>query len=975
MASLFGGDAVDSIFGDEDLTQNNTPGATQALPRPGGSGGRRTAMSGGRILSAEEQRREAERMRRTESQRVREEKLAQLRRRQAAERKQREQERQARIQAKGPPDCGRPNAPGSVSAPSSTLSTSPSNEEDPDEDVGEEEEVKDATKLQRAISNNRQRQQSTKPSSEQVAAQAIFSDPLAASADERARKARAEQAARIRRIRAQRSNVTQQQDPAILHGGIFGSLAVSAPSQLQPTAGSALPLIDPIAASALGVVTPLMHSQPQQPAAPTVRSPEQKPQPTPQHQALPKPDDIFAAPPVRRDTPVARPANVNATATVVSTGSGLASSLAANTSQTSSRSATAQASSATTHHVSTTTASSDARSLSSTSALQSAPSESTNTTAPRTSTSTSTMSSPSANASKTTKAIQSASSSSSAPLMLPAAPPKTYRIIVMGSGEVGKSTYVLQFIYQHYNPEFTPPSNTYSLQLGVDDRECMIEVLDMQPGESREEFVELFREYMETAAGFVFLFDLTSLGTFEEAEFFREQLVSFRGSAPPIVLVGNKLDDFEYRQVSFEAGQGLGEYLGVPYFEVSAATGEGVEESMVQLIREIRRTEPPPPNPALMSTEEIQALRAQAAKEAAEQEARATAESKEREEEERRQRELEEQERVRREQIRQAHEEVLREEEERLRQEAEATRRAQEAAAELQARERQAKLEAEEEAKRKHEEYLKRKYQTALNVNKKEDPLAVAERLREEELIRKAREQHLIEQHQQQATEPVIAQPVHTSPSLLSSASSVPSQSVPIPSAAAATSASTNQTSSSASSESTGKSPDKRQSLLDTYFKIAGEHTPDPHARVSVTSRTTTTPTPSSTVTKSSSSAAASSVQVSPTAPAERKILPVPEFVPDELRDQCAVCAQAFGLFRRKHHCRFCGEVVCSGCSSHRDVLWEFLPPRYPKVGRGFEQKDMSGVPYSQPMRFCNTCHAQRSARQKRVHTAGRVHL
>jgi small GTP-binding protein len=188
----------------------------------------------------------------------------------------------------------------------------------------------------------------------------------------------------------------------------------------------------------------------------------------------------------------------------------------------------------------------------------------------------------------------------SLPLPVVVAPPKTYRIIVMGSGEVGKSAYVLRFIYQHYNPEFMPPSNTYSLTLGVDDRDCVIEVLDMQPGESREEFVELFREYMETAAGFVFLFDLTSLGTFEEAEFFREQLVSFRGAAPPIVLVGNKYDDFDYRQVSFEAGQGLGEYLGVPYVEVSAATGEGVEESMVQLIREIRRTEPPPLDPALV---------------------------------------------------------------------------------------------------------------------------------------------------------------------------------------------------------------------------------------------------------------------------------------------------------------------------------------------------------------------------------------
>ncbi|KAF0699103.1 Aste57867_10305 [Aphanomyces stellatus] len=42
-------------------------------------------------------------------------------------------------------------------------------------------------------------------------------------------------------------------------------------------------------------------------------------------------------------------------------------------------------------------------------------------------------------------------------------------------------------------------------------------------------------------------------------------------------------------------------------------------------------------------------------------------------------------------------------------------------------------------------------------------------------------------------------------------------------------------------------------------------------------------------------------------------------WIPDTDRRTCAVCLKMF-LFRRKHHCRQCGEVVCSMCSPHREI-------------------------------------------------------
>ncbi|KAF0694896.1 Aste57867_14238 [Aphanomyces stellatus] len=44
------------------------------------------------------------------------------------------------------------------------------------------------------------------------------------------------------------------------------------------------------------------------------------------------------------------------------------------------------------------------------------------------------------------------------------------------------------------------------------------------------------------------------------------------------------------------------------------------------------------------------------------------------------------------------------------------------------------------------------------------------------------------------------------------------------------------------------------------------------------------------------------------------------QWVPSTARTSCAVCGRSFGLFRHRHHCRACGEVICGKCSIHRAV-------------------------------------------------------
>ncbi|XP_060918690.1 lateral signaling target protein 2 homolog isoform X1 [Labrus mixtus] len=62
-----------------------------------------------------------------------------------------------------------------------------------------------------------------------------------------------------------------------------------------------------------------------------------------------------------------------------------------------------------------------------------------------------------------------------------------------------------------------------------------------------------------------------------------------------------------------------------------------------------------------------------------------------------------------------------------------------------------------------------------------------------------------------------------------------------------------------------------------------------------------------------------------------------PDWVPDEACNSCVACKAPFTVIRRKHHCRSCGKIFCSRCSSHSAPL-----PRYGQV---------------KPVRVCTHCY------------------
>jgi len=117
--------------------------------------------------------------------------------------------------------------------------------------------------------------------------------------------------------------------------------------------------------------------------------------------------------------------------------------------------------------------------------------------------------------------------------------------------------------------------------LAVGDKRAKIRVWDTA---GQERFRTLSTSYFRKAQGAVMVYDVQDRPSFESISRWLLQLREHGDSHSAIVLVGNKADTpISDRAVSTEEGRKLAEELGMPFFEVSAKTGAGVDGAFVGL--------------------------------------------------------------------------------------------------------------------------------------------------------------------------------------------------------------------------------------------------------------------------------------------------------------------------------------------------------------------------------------------------------
>lgn len=163
-----------------------------------------------------------------------------------------------------------------------------------------------------------------------------------------------------------------------------------------------------------------------------------------------------------------------------------------------------------------------------------------------------------------------------------------FKVIIIGSGGVGKSALTIKFLYDEFVEDYEPTkADSYRKRIFLDNQEIQVDILDTA---GQEDYAAIRDNYLRSGEGFLCLFSITEQESLNSAKELREQILRVKNDdIIPFILVGNKADLDERRVVSFEAATEQASSWKVPYVETSAKTGKNVDNAFHELLREIKR--------------------------------------------------------------------------------------------------------------------------------------------------------------------------------------------------------------------------------------------------------------------------------------------------------------------------------------------------------------------------------------------------
>nr|KIR84660.1 GTP-binding protein ryh1 [Cryptococcus tetragattii IND107] len=153
-------------------------------------------------------------------------------------------------------------------------------------------------------------------------------------------------------------------------------------------------------------------------------------------------------------------------------------------------------------------------------------------------------------------------------------PLKKFKLVFLGEQSVGKTSLITRFMYDTFD-------NTYQATIGIDFLSKTMYLEDrtvrLQLWDTGERFRSLIPSYIRDSSVAVIVYDITNRTSFQNTSKWVDDVRNERGQDVIIVLVGNKTDLNDKRQVTPEDLDKRAKELGVMSIETSAKAGHNVK--------------------------------------------------------------------------------------------------------------------------------------------------------------------------------------------------------------------------------------------------------------------------------------------------------------------------------------------------------------------------------------------------------------
>jgi len=161
---------------------------------------------------------------------------------------------------------------------------------------------------------------------------------------------------------------------------------------------------------------------------------------------------------------------------------------------------------------------------------------------------------------------------------------EVHKLIIVGTGGVGKSALTLMFMYGDFVEEYDPTlSDSYRKLVTLDGREMNIDILDTA---GQEDYSAMRDNYYRTGEGFMCVYSVIMEDSFNKLQGFFDAIIRVSDKEKvPFLLVGNKIDLESQRQVDSIRGQELAAKYDCSFMETSAKNNTNVDEAFMVLLK------------------------------------------------------------------------------------------------------------------------------------------------------------------------------------------------------------------------------------------------------------------------------------------------------------------------------------------------------------------------------------------------------
>ena len=161
-----------------------------------------------------------------------------------------------------------------------------------------------------------------------------------------------------------------------------------------------------------------------------------------------------------------------------------------------------------------------------------------------------------------------------------------FKIIIIGDLASGKTNILAKYLTNTFKPNSTP---TIGVEMKVKDFKIKEDLVKAQFWDTagQEKYDSLTTSYYKGAKGALIVYDITQKSSFDKIESLLKKLRDNSNKNVSVILVGNKCDLEDNREVLKEDGEELAKKLKIKFMEVSAKTGENLDKLFQNLIDEV----------------------------------------------------------------------------------------------------------------------------------------------------------------------------------------------------------------------------------------------------------------------------------------------------------------------------------------------------------------------------------------------------